>query len=112
MEILSSNSDGDGDIRKISGMGMGRLVPSPPLPIAIPMEKPFSMGDTIARELNFNNSKTEPKLDVEKEIELAVKSKQALENDEDVRKKMKELGLESRKHVAGDDVERAINGVA
>ncbi|KAH9656711.1 putative pectinesterase 11 [Citrus sinensis] len=111
MEILSSNSDGDGDIRKISGMGMGRLVPSPPLPIAIPMEKPFSMGDTIARELNFNNSKTEPKLDVEKEIELAVKSKQALENDEDVRKKMKELGLE-RKHVAGDDVERAINGVA
>ena len=36
MEILSSNSDEDGDIRKISGMGMGRLVPSPPLPIAIP----------------------------------------------------------------------------
>ena len=52
------------------------------------------MGDTIARELNFNNSKTEPKLDVEKEIELAMKSKKALENDEDARKKMKELGLE------------------
>ena len=36
MLILSSNSDGDGDIRKILEMGMGRLVPSPPLPIAIP----------------------------------------------------------------------------
>ncbi|KAH9737543.1 Fatty acyl-CoA reductase 2 [Citrus sinensis] len=58
------------------------------------MEKPFYMGDTIARELNFNNSKIEPKLDVEKEIELAMKSKKALENDEDARKKMKELGLE------------------
>ncbi|KAH9673909.1 Fatty acyl-CoA reductase 2 [Citrus sinensis] len=58
------------------------------------MEKPFYMGDTIARELNFNNSKTEPKLDVEKEIGLAMKSKKALENDEDARKKMKELGLE------------------
>ena len=36
MKIFSSNFDGDGDIRKISGMGTGRLVPSPPLPIAIP----------------------------------------------------------------------------
>ena len=34
--ILSNNSDGDEDIRKISGMGTKRLVPSPPLPIAIP----------------------------------------------------------------------------
>ena len=58
------------------------------------MEKPFCMGDTIARELNFSNSKTETKLDVGKEIELAVKSKKALENDEDALKKMKELGLE------------------
>ena len=39
MWILSSNSNGDGDIRKISGMGTGRLVPSPPLPIAIPKGK-------------------------------------------------------------------------
>ncbi|KDO70939.1 hypothetical protein CISIN_1g047226mg, partial [Citrus sinensis] len=63
------------------------------------MEKPFCMGDTIARELNFSNSKTETKLDVGKEIELAVKSKKALENDEDALKKMKELGLErARKH--------------
>ncbi|GAY32624.1 hypothetical protein CUMW_003360 [Citrus unshiu] len=63
------------------------------------MEKPFCMGDTIARELNFSNFKTETKLDVGKEIELAVKSKKALENDEDALKKMKELGLErARKH--------------
>ncbi|KAH9737540.1 Fatty acyl-CoA reductase 2 [Citrus sinensis] len=66
------------------------------------MEKPFYMGDTIARELNFNNSKIEPKLDVEKEIELAMKSKKALENDEDARKKMKELGLERARKYGWD----------
>ena len=37
MRILSSNSDRDGNIRKISRMGTGRSVPSPPLPIAIPI---------------------------------------------------------------------------
>ncbi|KAK9196493.1 hypothetical protein WN943_004622 [Citrus x changshan-huyou] len=66
------------------------------------MEKPFYMGDTIARELNFNNSKIEPNLDVEKEIELAMKSKKALENDEDARKKMKELGLERARKYGWD----------
>ena len=39
MWILSNNSDGDMDIRKISEMGTGRLVPSPPIPVAIPRYK-------------------------------------------------------------------------
>ena len=51
MEILSSNSDGDGDICKISGMGTGRLVPSPPLPIAIPRDNIINLIGSCKRLL-------------------------------------------------------------
>jgi fatty acyl-CoA reductase len=59
-------------------------------------EKPFSMGDSIASE-NFvseTSSSFIPMLDVEKEIELALKSKEASADIQEVTQKLKELGLE------------------
>ncbi|KAK4776159.1 hypothetical protein SAY87_024120 [Trapa incisa] len=60
-------------------------------------EKPFSIGDSIAREsLNSkkcNGSASFLTLDVEREISLAISSKKGLE-DHTATQKMKELGLE------------------
>ncbi|KAH7554239.1 hypothetical protein JRO89_XS12G0140500 [Xanthoceras sorbifolium] len=68
-------------------------------------EKPFSMGDSIARE-NFISSKTSstfiPTLDVENEIELAFKSKEA-SVDTEVAQNLKELGLERAKKYGWQD---------
>mgnify|MGYP003366407277 CR=1 FL=1 len=58
------------------------------------MEKPFCIGESIAGEKH--KSETPPgfyPLDVENEINLALNSKGAYENNE-VAQKMKELGLE------------------
>ncbi|KAK3227145.1 hypothetical protein Dsin_007007 [Dipteronia sinensis] len=68
-------------------------------------EKPFSMGDTIASE-NFvseTSSAFIPTLDVEKEIELALKSKQATADSHEVTQKQKELGLERAKKYGWQD---------
>lgn len=61
------------------------------------MEKPFTIGDSIAREIF--DSETSPMsvlpiLDVEDEIKLAFDSKQATENTAATAQKMKQLGLE------------------
>nr|ART33386.1 male sterility protein 2 [Lycium barbarum] len=55
------------------------------------MEKPFCIGDSIAREKVDHNSF--PSLNVEDEIKLVLDSKQALE-DNSVAQKMKEIGLQ------------------
>lgn len=61
------------------------------------MEKPFCMGDSIAKE-NLVISKNAqrllvPTLDVENEIKLAFQSKQ-VSTENELTQKMKELGLE------------------
>lgn len=58
------------------------------------MEKPFCMGDSIAKE-NFvsNSRRLIPTLDVENEMKLAWESKE-FSTDGEVAQKMKELGLE------------------
>ncbi|XP_021893940.1 fatty acyl-CoA reductase 2, partial [Carica papaya] len=68
------------------------------------MEKPFSIGDCIARETFM--SKTTPRfiptLDVENEIHLALSSKKNFEENE-VAQKMKELGLERARKYGWQD---------
>ncbi|KDO70813.1 hypothetical protein CISIN_1g0426941mg, partial [Citrus sinensis] len=58
------------------------------------MEKPFCMGDSIAKE-NFvsNSRRLIPTLDVENEMKLALESKE-FSTDGEVAQKMKGLGLE------------------
>lgn len=59
------------------------------------MEKPFHIGESIAGE-NFISETPPgllPMLDVEKEIKLALNSKEAFESNA-AAQKMKELGLE------------------
>lgn len=59
------------------------------------LEKPFSIGDSIARE-SFNAKQGNgpfPVLDVEREINLSLSSRKALE-DHAADQKMKELGLD------------------
>lgn len=58
------------------------------------MEKPFCMGDSIAKE-NFvcNSRRLIPTLDVENEMKLALESKE-FSTDSEVAQKMRELGLE------------------
>ncbi|KAK0584597.1 hypothetical protein LWI29_015925 [Acer saccharum] len=68
-------------------------------------EKPFSMGDSIASE-NFvseTSSTFISTLDVEKEIELALKSKEASADIQEVTQKLKELGLERAKKYGWQD---------
>ncbi|KAI9153907.1 hypothetical protein LWI28_018280 [Acer negundo] len=68
-------------------------------------EKPFSMGDSIASE-NFvseTSSTFIPTLDVEKEIELALKSKEASADIQEATQKLKELGLERAKKYGWQD---------
>ncbi|KAK4834436.1 hypothetical protein QYF36_022688 [Acer negundo] len=68
-------------------------------------EKPFSMGDSIASE-NFvseTSSTLIPTLDVEKEIELALKSKEASADIQEATQKLKELGLERAKKYGWQD---------
>lgn len=59
------------------------------------MEKPFCIGDSIAREnlLSGVNHNSFPFLNVEDEIKLVLETKQALDNNS-VTQKMKEIGLE------------------
>ena len=57
------------------------------------MERPFSVGDTIARELSEISSRPFPALDIEGEIKLASDFMEASEV-KSVAQKLKELGLE------------------
>jgi hypothetical protein len=58
------------------------------------MERPFSIGDNIAREIfEFSSSKPLPTLDIEGEMKLASDFTEASEV-KSVAQKMKELGLE------------------
>ncbi|XP_012090891.1 fatty acyl-CoA reductase 2, chloroplastic [Jatropha curcas] len=68
------------------------------------MEKPFCIGDCIAKE-NFiaeTNSRFLPILDVENEMLLALNSKEAFQENE-VAQKMKELGLERARKYGWQD---------
>lgn len=57
------------------------------------MEKPFCIGDSIAREIISENPQSFlPALDVENEINLALTSNKAFQNN--ATQKMKDLGLE------------------
>lgn len=60
------------------------------------LEKPFCIGDSIAREsLTYGNREVSiPKLNVEDEINLVMETKQAFGASATVAQKMKELGLE------------------
>lgn len=60
------------------------------------MEKPFLFGDCIAREnliISESTPRFAPALDIEHEMNLALDSKEAFQENE-VAQKMKELGLE------------------
>lgn len=59
------------------------------------MEKPFCIGDSIAKEnlLSEVNPNSFTSLNVEDEIKLVLESKQGLENNS-VAQKMKEIGLQ------------------
>ena len=59
------------------------------------MEKPFDIGDCIAREnlISETTSRSIPELDIEDELVLARNSKEGCHESE-VSQKMKELGLE------------------
>lgn len=59
------------------------------------MEKPFCIGDSIAKEnlLSEVNPNSFTSLNVEDEIKLVLESKQGLE-DNSVAQKMKEIGLQ------------------
>lgn len=57
------------------------------------MEKPFGIGDSIAREIFQISSGSLPTLDIESEMKLASDLKKDSEVDL-VAQKMKELGLE------------------
>ncbi|KAL9428312.1 hypothetical protein AB3S75_030325 [Citrus x aurantiifolia] len=67
------------------------------------MEKPFCMGDSIAKE-NFvsNSRRLIPTLDVENEMKLALESKE-FSTDGEVAQKMKELGLERARKYGWQD---------
>lgn len=62
------------------------------------MEKPFCIGDCIAREsfgdfVSENTPRFPPTLDVENEMKLALNSKETFQEN-DLAQKMKELGLQ------------------
>ncbi|KAF5207251.1 Fatty acyl-coa reductase [Thalictrum thalictroides] len=60
------------------------------------LEKPFSLGDSIAKEKTTSDccpTKHLPMLDIEAEIKLAVNTKEEASQDDVVAQKMKELGL-------------------
>lgn len=58
------------------------------------MERPFSIGDSIAREILEISSRSLPALDIEGEIKLALDFSKVSEEVNIVAQKMKELGLE------------------
>ncbi|PIA60027.1 hypothetical protein AQUCO_00400714v1 [Aquilegia coerulea] len=61
------------------------------------LEKPFSLGDSIAREKTTSDccpTRPLPMLDIEAEMKLAVNTKEEASQDDAVAQKMKELGLE------------------
>ena len=63
------------------------------------LEKPFRMGDTIAKELGSSSSGSSegykiPVLDIEAEIKLAFYSRRHLDNSPSFAQEMKDLGLE------------------
>ncbi|KAK4581832.1 hypothetical protein RGQ29_025121 [Quercus rubra] len=66
------------------------------------MERPFSVGDTIARELSEISSRPFPALDIEGEIKLASDFMEASEV-KSVAQKLKELGLERAKRYGWQD---------
>ena len=58
------------------------------------MERPFSNGDSIAREILEISSRSLPALDIEGEIKLALDFSKVSDQVSIVAQKMKELGLE------------------
>lgn len=68
------------------------------------MEKPFCIGDSIAREIRISETppRTFPTLDVQGEIKLALDSKEAFKHN-NVVQKLKELGLERAKKYGWQD---------
>lgn len=60
------------------------------------MEKPFCIGESIAREnvVYMNQHILLPKLSVEDEIKMVVESKKAIRDDDLVLQKMRELGIQ------------------
>lgn len=62
------------------------------------MEKAFNMGDSIARENVTSKAAATarfvPALDVENEINMALKYSKQISQDSEVAQKMKKLGLE------------------
>jgi hypothetical protein len=58
------------------------------------MERPFSNGDSIAREIFEISSRSLPALDIEGEIKLALDFSKVSDQVSIVAQKMKELGLE------------------
>lgn len=71
-------------IAYVNGQRQGRI-----------LEKPFSIGDTIAREKSFSefSAKNTPLLDIETEIKLAFDSKKT-SRDSSMIQELKDLGLE------------------
>ncbi|KAJ0088353.1 hypothetical protein Patl1_32894 [Pistacia atlantica] len=70
------------------------------------MEKAFNMGDSIARENVISKaaaSRYVPALDVENEMNLALKYSQNVSQDCEVAQKMKELGLERARKYGWQD---------
>ncbi|XP_021283137.1 fatty acyl-CoA reductase 2 [Herrania umbratica] len=68
------------------------------------MEKPFDIGDCIAREtlISETTPRSIPELDVEDELVLALNSKKGFD-DTEVAQKMKELGLERARKYGWQD---------
>ncbi|WRX23895.1 Fatty acyl-coenzyme A reductase [Theobroma cacao] len=68
------------------------------------MEKPFDIGDCIAREnlISETTPRSIPELDVEDELALALNSKKGFD-DTEVAHKMKELGLERARKYGWQD---------
>lgn len=62
------------------------------------LEKPFHMGDTIAKELGSSSGSSEgqniPVLDIEAEIKLAFHSRRDLHDSPSFAQEMIDLGLE------------------
>ncbi|KAL3623806.1 Fatty acyl-CoA reductase 2 [Castilleja foliolosa] len=68
------------------------------------MEKPFSIGESLAGEtVLYMNHLSLPKLSVEDEIKIVLESKRGLEDNNALRQKMKELGLQRAKTFGWQD---------
>lgn len=58
------------------------------------LEKPFRIGDTIAKELGSSSEHNGVVLDIEEEIKLAFHSKRHSDDSASFAQQMKDLGLE------------------